>query len=142
VKTKVAKLTPAEQQYMDTHAAMVFELLERQCIQDTEDWFGDSPVAFSLVHHSLSMCGEAGEYANLIKKIDRGSLDYGDAKVRYELMMEHADMMTYLFNLGGIMGANAYLAYKKKRAQNVERFTKQRIEREMARMPEMMGDQS
>lgn len=142
MKTKVAKLTTAEQQYMDEHAAKVFELLERQCIQDSEDWFGDSPTVFSLVHHSLSMCGEAGEFANLIKKIDRGSLDYGDAKVRYDLMMEHADMMTYLFNLGGIMGANAYLAYKRKRSQNIERFTKQRVEREMARLPATLGDQS
>jgi len=126
----IPPLTREQQQYLDQHGPLVFAYLAQQCIADSEAWFGDSPIVFSLVHHALAICGETGEFANLVKKIDRGSLKYEDAKTRFDLVMENADVTTYLFNILGILNANGYKAYQRKRAINIERFTKQRQERE------------
>jgi len=38
-----------------------------QCHEDVEKWFPD--LAWNLPHQALGLCGEAGELANLVKKL-------------------------------------------------------------------------
>ena len=106
------------------------EELTRQCVEDSQRWFGDTHASRSLPHHSLALAGEVGEFCNIIKKIDRGSLRYEDASTRYELMMEAADIFTYLLNIAGLIGVDLEKAYLHKRGENEKRFTAQREERE------------
>jgi len=88
-----------------------------ECIADSEKWF-DSP---DLVHHALGMCGEAGEVANIVKKIDRG--DFNLAETGSELKKEVADTFIYLLNIAGIIGMDLEKEYRDKRAFNDVRFT-------------------
>jgi NTP pyrophosphatase (non-canonical NTP hydrolase) len=105
-------------------------ILAQQCVRDSERWFGDTNAPHSILHHTVALCGEVGEFANLVKKIDRGSLDPKDAKTRHEMTMELTDVYIYLLNLAGILGVDLEAAYKVKRAENERRFTEQRKERE------------
>lgn len=89
-------------------------------LKDSEDWFPS--VARSVNHHTLSLCGEAGELANLIKKVDRGSLDGMDAKVRHDVIMEIVDVFIYTLNLAALFQVDLEKAYEYKRANNVKRF--------------------
>jgi NTP pyrophosphatase (non-canonical NTP hydrolase) len=105
-------------------------VLQVQCLSDSERWFGDSVAYHSLPHHSLALAGEVGEFCNIVKKIDRGSLDIKDAKVRYDLQMEITDVFVYLLNIAGLIGVDLEKSYKHVRALNEERFMAQRAERE------------
>jgi hypothetical protein len=58
--------------------------MARQSVEDSERWFGDVAVVYSISHHTLSMCGEIGKFADIVKKIERGDLDPKDAKVRIQ----------------------------------------------------------
>lgn len=107
--------------------------LSKQCVEDSERWFGDMPAAHSVPHHALSMCGEAGEFANLIKKIDRGSLDLKDAATRIRVAGELTDTLVYLLNLAGLMNINLTATYEMVRSQNDKRFVAERQRREAAR---------
>lgn len=93
--------------------------LARQCVTDSERWFPDSN---HVPHHTLSLCGEVGEVANIVKKIERGSLNIKDARVRYDLAMEITDAFIYLLNLAGLLGIDLEKAYMHKRAENEKRF--------------------
>ena len=113
-----------------THTCM----LEQQCLQDSDRWFGDQIPDIrsmrSLIHHTLALCGEVGEVANIIKKIDRGSLDARNAITRNDLAMELADVYTYLLNVAGIVGIDLEKAYNTKRGINDGRFVAARRMRE------------
>lgn len=102
----------------------------KQCIQDSEKWFGDSACVYSIPHHTLAMAGEVGEFANIVKKIERGSLSIHDAAVRYNLAMELTDVFVYMLNLAGLLGVDLEKSYMHVRAQNEKRFTEQRQVRE------------
>jgi NTP pyrophosphatase (non-canonical NTP hydrolase) len=104
--------------------------LSVQCLEDSERWFGDSTAAHSLPHHALALAGEVGEFCNIVKKVDRGSLNIQDAKVRYELSMELTDVYVYVLNLAGLLGIDLEESYKIVRANNETRFMAQRAERE------------
>lgn len=104
--------------------------LQKQCVEDSTKWFGDSHAAHSIPHHALALAGEVGEFANIVKKVDRGSLSIHDAAVRHDMAMELADIFTYLMNIAGLLGVDLGKAYQHKRAQNEKRFTEQRKERE------------
>jgi NTP pyrophosphatase (non-canonical NTP hydrolase) len=106
-----------------------------QCIEDSERWFGDleNDVVHSIPYNVLALCGEAGELANIIKKVERGSLKWGDATVRYEAVMEAVDVMIYLFNFFALCGADPKKAYDTKRAENELRFMEARQKRDAAR---------
>lgn len=106
--------------------------LQKQCVEDSERWFGDSDASSSVPHMALSLAGEVGEVCNLIKKIERGSLDINVAKVRVDLAMELADVYTYLLNMAGMLNIDLELAYHQKRTFNNRRFTAQREARENA----------
>jgi NTP pyrophosphatase (non-canonical NTP hydrolase) len=102
--------------------------LSRQCISDSERWFPDT--AHSILHYALSLGGEVGEFQNILKKIDRGSLSMRDAAVRYKLAMELTDVYVYTLNLAGVLGIDLEKSYEIVRAANDKRFTKERQERE------------
>ncbi len=103
--------------------------LERQCLEDSIKWFGDQAAHRSISHMALALAGETGEFCNLVKKIDRGSLNFGDAHVKFDLAMELTDVFVYLLNLAGMMGIDLEKTYEIKRAENDKRFTIERTNR-------------
>lgn len=98
-------------------------------------WFGDvnGHVALSITHHTLALCGEVGELANIIKKVERGSLDFNDAKVRHHIAQEMTDVYVYLLNLAGLLKIDLEKAYTLVRANNEQRFMEERRIREQKR---------
>lgn len=62
--------------------------------------FGWPPVLWAL-----AICGEAGELANHIKKVERGEGTYESAT--REILFEVADVMTYCFLLMSYYGVDA-----------------------------------
>lgn len=107
--------------------------LEKQALDDSERWFGDQMDMHTmrgLVHHALAMSGEVGEVCNIIKKIDRGSLDFADATVRHDLHMEVVDVFVYLLNLAAMVGLDLEKGNTRKRSINDARFTEARRKRE------------
>jgi NTP pyrophosphatase (non-canonical NTP hydrolase) len=94
--------------------------MTREMLDDSRRWFpGAAP---SLVHHCLGLAGEAGEFIDIVKKIDRGSLDPKNAAVRRNLAMELTDVFIYVLNLAGLLGIDLEETYKMKRAENERRF--------------------
>lgn len=104
--------------------------LAKQCGEDGDKWFGDSPIAHSVPYHALCMCGEAGEFANIVKKIERGSLDIHTPKVRYDLAMELTDVFVYMLNLANLLHIDLEQTYMIVRANNEKRFMIEREQRE------------
>lgn len=102
--------------------------LAKQCREDSHRWFGDTS-GDNLVHHTLSLCGEAGELANIVKKIQRGSLDYNDPKVRIMLSSELTDVFVYLLNIAAITGTDLEKSYQVVRTNNERRFMEERNKR-------------
>lgn len=118
----------------DMEARMsLLDMLVQQCIKDSQEWFPEAANAMAtdpvqrvraLVHHSLSLCGEAGELANLIKKVDRGSYDITNVVFTEDASEELVDAFIYVLNLAGILGVDLLRGYLKKRDKNVKRFSK------------------
>ncbi len=106
------------------------EEIARQCMDDSNKWFGDTSVTNSIPYMTLAMFGEAGEFANIVKKIERGSLEFGDAKVRYDLTMELVDVFIYLMNISALLRVDMYKGYMHKRAYNEKRFSAERAQRD------------
>lgn len=103
----------------------LLDILVKQCLRDSERWFGlggDEVSVRQLVHHALSMCGEAGEFANIVKKIDRGSLDINTALVQHDLEEELVDTFIYLLNIAGMLKIDLLKAFMAKRDANEKRF--------------------
>lgn len=95
---------------------------------DSTRWFGDGATVDDLGYHALALCGEAGEFANLVKKIERGT--HTDTDLREDLESELVDVLTYVFTLAGILDINLDEAYAEKRKYNDKRFTEARMRRE------------
>lgn len=94
-----------------------------QCVSDTVRWFGDKPHVNTITHQTLGLCGEVGEFANVVKKIDKGQMNPKDAKTRVRLAEEMADIFTYLMSLSGMLNIDLEEAYVNVRANNQRRFT-------------------
>jgi NTP pyrophosphatase (non-canonical NTP hydrolase) len=92
--------------------------LVKQCLRDSQRWF--PKTADDPLHHALSLCGETGEVANLMKKVHRGSLSLDDARER--LGEEAVDALIYLCCLFATLGVDPVEIYKEKRAANELRF--------------------
>lgn len=112
----------------DTH---LLNQLRDQCVKDSKRWFptaipidsnDPSDKIKALMHHTLSLAGEAGEVANIVKKIDRGSLDLTTEVVQHDLREEVTDVFIYLLNLAGILDIDLLAQYMAKRNKNVARF--------------------
>jgi NTP pyrophosphatase (non-canonical NTP hydrolase) len=92
-------------------------------IQDSERWFGHlGDTTHSIPFHVLALAGEVGELANLVKKVERGDLRMGEAKVRHAMAMELTDCFIYLLLLSVLMDVDLEKAYQVKRAENENRF--------------------
>jgi NTP pyrophosphatase (non-canonical NTP hydrolase) len=103
--------------------------LARQCASDSQVWFPEvhgADLVNELVHHTLAMCGEAGELANLVKKIDRGSLDVNAEVVRIDLRSELADVFIYVLNVAAMLHIDLLKEYIVKREFNDKRFNPRR----------------
>jgi len=99
---------------------MVLRFLARDSHQASQRWFPDT--ADRLDHHVLALAGEVGELANLVKKIQRRSLDVTDPAVRRDLEDEVADVFIYLLNVVAILKMNLGKRYTDKQKFNQERF--------------------
>lgn len=109
--------------------------LAQICLSDSERWFGDireGTLVYDVPFLALCMAGEAGEFANVVKKIYRGSLDMKDASTRIKLTEELTDTFVYLLNLAGALGIDLAVAFDVVRGQNEVRFTAARLAREQA----------
>jgi|SRR6478752_54457 len=97
--------------------------LQLQAMQDSDRWFPDTSRNFEL--YTLAMVGEAGEVANVVKKIMRGSkLPPTESEaVRHELAMELVDVYVYLLLMSGCLGIDLGKAYDVKRVTNEQRFS-------------------
>lgn len=102
--------------------------LSVQCVDDSNRWFGDT-AGMSVPHHSLALAGEVGEFCNIVKKIERGSLSLNDAKTRYNLAMELTDVLVYVLNLAGMMNIDLEKSYELVRTNNEKRFMAERVQR-------------
>lgn len=109
---------------------MNLEEMISQCTADSNRWF---PKAQDLSTMTLAMCGEAGEVANLVKKIVRGSLtteeamDYGAMSdiEKDTLQEEVVDVLIYLCNIMGLSefaDINWQEIWETKRDFNEQRF--------------------
>lgn len=104
--------------------------LTYQCMEDSEKWFGDTDTIKSVPYHTLAMAGELGEFANIVKKIERGSLSPNDSKVRLDLAMELTDTFVYMLNIAGLLGIDLEKTYHHVRLNNEQRFMAERKKRE------------
>lgn len=101
----------------------VLKAIADQCVEDTQRWFGDKKHVSTINHQTLGMCGEVGEFANIVKKIDKGQLNLRDAKTIVRLAEEAADIFTYLMSLCGMLNIDMEKVYINVRANNNRRFT-------------------
>lgn len=99
---------------------MLLSELVRTCNEDSQRWFPD--VAGNIAFTTLALAGEVGELANIVKKVERGTHSWADAKVRHEAIMEMTDVLIYLADLAGTMRVNLAVTYAIKRAENERRF--------------------
>jgi NTP pyrophosphatase (non-canonical NTP hydrolase) len=99
--------------------------LRDQCMRDSHNWFpgvmGKDKIE-DLKHHVLSLCGESGELANLVKKVDRGSLDFDAEVTQLDLADELTDVLIYVLNVAAILDVDLLQKYIAKRRRNIERF--------------------
>lgn len=116
---------------MSTNYMHLDEMIE-QCVRDSSRWFPGE--AQSLANLTLCMCGEAGEVANLVKKIVRGSLTVEEAMdfehmtnilEKDTLQEEVVDVLIYLCILMGakeFAGVDWRQIWNDKRDFNEQRF--------------------
>jgi NTP pyrophosphatase (non-canonical NTP hydrolase) len=114
-----------QQQNKNDQPTILWQLAE-QCAKDSERWFGDFDGYRSIPYHTLCMAGEVGEFANIVKKIERGSLDIRDPKVRYDLANELTDTFVYMLNIAGLLHIDLGKNYQYVRAANEKRFMAER----------------
>jgi NTP pyrophosphatase (non-canonical NTP hydrolase) len=89
-------------------------------VRDGYRWFPEQGQ--SLPHHTLALAGEVGEFANWIKKIERGDVKLEDALTQHELRGELSDIFIYVLQLAGMLKIDLYKAYCEKRAINEKRW--------------------
>ena len=87
----------------------------------------DSAIFFEstkedIAHHVLALCGEVGELANMIKKVQRGDLDLDDEDTYYDMASEITDIFIYIVSIASIAGMDREAFYAAKREYNYQRF--------------------
>lgn len=73
-----------------------------------------------LEHTVVCLVGELGEFANTLKKVNRGDTPYQTA--RENLEEELTDVFIYLMQMANQMGVNLEESYLRKLAKNRDRF--------------------
>jgi NTP pyrophosphatase (non-canonical NTP hydrolase) len=106
---------------MDNKSSGVLVKLEETAISDSHRWFPECDN-LGLPFWMLCLTGEVGELANELKKVMRGTANFNDAKVKYKIDMEVADIFTYLLQIAGMLQIDLEAAYNVKRQFNEERF--------------------
>lgn len=96
--------------------------IQAEIDKDTKEWFPDKDI--DLGYLTVALCGEAGEFANILKKIMRGDKDINDKFVRVEMAFELVDVLIYTAMLANLLNIDLTEAYNHKRGINVERYTK------------------
>lgn len=100
-----------------------FDRLRSVNVERCERWhpgFRDYNASWTLADWSNAMCGEAGELANVVKKIRRvqtGTVNTGDPAVKDLIRMageELADVVTYVDLLAAILGIDLGCAVAEK----------------------------
>jgi NTP pyrophosphatase (non-canonical NTP hydrolase) len=100
--------------------------LTEQMRANSERWFPDTheqrimPLA---AFYALGLAGEAGEVANVVKKMVR---DGSSADLRASLGIELADVLTYLLLLADEVGVDIVEMYRVKAEHNDRRWGGQR----------------
>lgn len=84
-------------------------------------WFPElhaRPARDQLTHLTLGLTGEAGEVANLVKKLNRRPDDTADlAGLELDLVAEElANVLTYLLNIAGLLGIDLAASFHHKQA--------------------------
>jgi NTP pyrophosphatase (non-canonical NTP hydrolase) len=97
--------------------------IQEECRADSVRWFGEE-ICNDLKHQLIGLTGEVGEFANIVKKVDRGSLPFEPGGETHMMMaMELIDVFIYLVNCANTLGMDLEGNYKTKRAFNEERFS-------------------
>jgi len=106
-----------------TYKDMTLNDIVQQCMQDSEDWFPDQ--AKSVPFLALALCGEAGEFANMVKKMVRSGRTDSDlsGEERLAIRLEAIDIFIYLCNIFGILGMDPVQTYGYKREINIKKYT-------------------
>ena len=96
--------------------------IQTQCDEDSHRWFPST--AQDLPFLTLCMMGEAGEFANKLKKsLRNGHHTYlNDNKLREELCEELTDAFIYLACIAELLQMDLEWWYNFKRNKNAERF--------------------
>ncbi len=94
--------------------------MQNEALRDSDLWF--PALRHDVLHTTLGLCGEVGEFANIMKKIQRGDSSLTDAVTRNKATSELADIFTYTLVLSGQMGVDLERLYYTKRAFNQGRF--------------------
>lgn len=99
-------------------------MMQRVGLSDSQRWFAsihETPTYdYTATHFVLGLIGEAGEVANVVKKIKRGDATWADMLGR--LGDEMADVLTYLCDLAAVLGIDLADEWDRKRHFNEERF--------------------
>jgi NTP pyrophosphatase (non-canonical NTP hydrolase) len=91
-----------------------------QVHRDSAFWFGEE-LTLNAPYMCLALCGEVGEVANIIKKLQRGSLVQTE-EVRNDIAEEITDSFIYVIALAHACGVDLGKAYDAKRAINIGRW--------------------
>jgi len=97
--------------------------LSAEAWRDSCDWFPAihrRGLVGTVAHLGLGLAGEAGELANLVKKVDR--LGRISADTQRDMALELADVFTYILLLAAALDVDLTWAYDQKRQQNMDRF--------------------
>ena len=111
---------PSDNGEVNTFEDMSLEDIIAQCAVDSLNWFPEK--ADDMGYMTLCLTGEIGEFANLIKKAIRGSVDSDDEQFNIDLAFELTDIFIYVCMLAGSMGLDLEKMYQIKRKYNVSRF--------------------
>jgi len=85
--------------------------------------------AAALSHNALSLAGEVGELANIVKKYERG--DYGFDRLQELLPGELADVFIYVLKISYQSGIDLEVAFLNKLEHNKSRFATSSREKEL-----------
>jgi NTP pyrophosphatase (non-canonical NTP hydrolase) len=87
-------------------------------MSDSVRWFPNAHA--DLMVYALGCAGEAGEVADIVKKIARGSTTVQEALE--SLREETIDLLIYVLGLGNLLNIDWYGEYARKQIKNEERF--------------------
>lgn len=104
---------------------MSIDEIIKQCMEDSEKYFPGKSK--DLLYMVVALTGELGEFCNILKKVERGSIELTPA-VHLELSMELVDVFIYLCNCAGIMNVDLGAGYEAKKQYNDERFLDNKLE--------------